>query len=120
MAAFVFGQRGKQLLSELKRSDWLPAYNSDAVRQVIEETTAFYDEMVATLQYVNRLLGLPSLSYPFLDSSHRGQGFEMENDVSTACGVVVHFSSLLRNKRCLLAYMFFLFSHPPHYLTPLQ
>lgn len=44
-----FGIKSRDLLVELKRSDWLPAYNEDGVRGVLAEIQALYDELTDTL-----------------------------------------------------------------------
>jgi len=44
-----FGAKSKDLLVELKRSDWLPPYNEDGVRGVLAEIQALYDELTDTL-----------------------------------------------------------------------
>lgn len=44
-----FGVKSRDLLVELKRSDWLPAYNEDGVRGVLAEIQALYDELTDTL-----------------------------------------------------------------------
>lgn len=47
--AMNFGAKSKDLLVELKRSDWLPPYNEDGVRGVLAEIQALYDELTDTL-----------------------------------------------------------------------
>lgn len=44
-----FGVKSRDLLVELKRSDWLPPYNEDGVRGVLAEIQALYDELTDTL-----------------------------------------------------------------------
>lgn len=44
-----FGVKSRDLLIELKRSDWLPPYNEDGVRGVLAEIQALYDELTDTL-----------------------------------------------------------------------
>lgn len=44
-----FGMKSRDLLIELKRSDWLPPYNEDGVRSVLTEIQALYDELTDTL-----------------------------------------------------------------------
>lgn len=43
------GIKGRDLLIELKRSDWLPRYNEDGVRGVLAEIQALYEELTDTL-----------------------------------------------------------------------
>ncbi|EEY57519.1 DNA replication complex GINS protein PSF1 [Phytophthora infestans T30-4] len=61
----ALNMKAKELVRELQRSDWLPPYNEDLVRQVVEESGNTY----------------------------------------VACGLVVNHQCLLRNKRCLIAYL---------------
>jgi len=81
MSNLPFGQKGAELLKELKRSDWLPAYNDDGVRSVLQETsfhlTALKQEVVP-------------------DVTQR-----RKEDVPSA---LLHDRIIRRNKRCLLAY----------------
>lgn len=44
-----FCTKSRDLLVELKRSDWLPPYNEDGVRGVLAEIQALYDELTDTL-----------------------------------------------------------------------
>ncbi|CAM9627611.1 unnamed protein product [Heterosigma akashiwo] len=44
-----FGQKGRELLQELQRSDWLPPYNDDGVREVLQECGAAWDELYVEL-----------------------------------------------------------------------
>ena len=77
--------KGRELLLELKRSEWLPPYNDDGCRRVIEEMGAMYDEIRATLE---------------------SEAYDPENvDDGITTGLVVHHQSLLRSKRCIIAYL---------------
>lgn len=119
-----FGAKSKDLLVELKRSDWLPPYNEDGVRGVLAEIQALYDELTDTLggrttvssglSTLHNLYGrqcnvcgrlstnrvnkrtLPSLSDAFIQS-------DIPDPVKVS--LVVHHQALLRNKRCLLTYL---------------
>ena len=44
-----FAVKSRDLLVELKRSDWLPPYNEDGVRGVLAEIQALYDELTDAL-----------------------------------------------------------------------
>ncbi|EGZ24604.1 hypothetical protein PHYSODRAFT_554712 [Phytophthora sojae] len=74
--------KGKELLRELQRSDWLPPYNEDLVRQVVEESGLLHEELNRKLETFKE--GMPK---------------------SVECALVVSHQGLLRNKRCLLAYL---------------
>ncbi|RLN50627.1 hypothetical protein BBJ29_005441 [Phytophthora kernoviae] len=78
--------KGKELLRELQRSDWLPPYNEDLVRQVVDESGLLHEEIVRKLN-------------TFQDN------FE-EQPASVHCGLIVNHQCLLRNKRCLIAYLY--------------
>ncbi|CAM9243981.1 unnamed protein product [Scytosiphon promiscuus] len=78
-----FGVKSKDLLVELKRSDWMPPYNEDGVRGVLAEIQALYDELTDTL----------------------GGRTTSEIPDPVKVSLVVHHQALLRNKRCLLAYL---------------
>lgn len=79
----MYGDVAVALLRELKRAAWLPIYNDDAMRKIIREIEALYKIIFQTLHV---------------------QNYQVE-DPSIACGLVVHHTSLLRNKRCALAYL---------------
>jgi GINS complex subunit 1 len=81
-----FGAKGKKLLQELKRSDWLPPYNEEGVRAVQQEISALEQEINDTL------------------ASKRD---DEELPIQVKIGLAVHHAALLRNKRCLLAYVRF-------------
>ena len=40
-----YGQRSKELLLELKRSDFIPPYNDEAVRATLSEISLHFDEL---------------------------------------------------------------------------
>ncbi|DAZ98593.1 TPA: hypothetical protein N0F65_001012 [Lagenidium giganteum] len=77
--------KGKELLRELQRSDWLPTYNEDLMRQTVEEVTALHEQIMEKL---------------------RVYGDEIEQHQSIHCGLIVNHQCLLRNKRCIMAYLY--------------
>mmetsp|Transcript_3500 Transcript_3500/g.6628 ORF Transcript_3500/g.6628 Transcript_3500/m.6628 type:complete len:198 (+) Transcript_3500:79-672(+) len=80
----MYGDVAIALLKELKRSTTgLPPHNDDSMRKIIREIEAVYKVMLQTL---------------------RANNFQVD-DPSIACGLVVHHTSLIRNKRCALAYL---------------
>ena len=86
--SFTHGRKAEDMLRELQRSDWLPPFNTSAMRHVIEEVTALHEEIVRIIE------GL------------RAQGIEGHiGDASVSCSLVIQNASILRNKRCLLAYL---------------
>ncbi|CAI5700545.1 unnamed protein product [Peronospora effusa] len=77
---------GKELLRELQRSDWLPPFNEDLVRQVVEESRLLHKEIARKMTAFQDNLETQS--------------------ASVHCGLVVNHQCLLRNKRCLIAYVY--------------
>ena len=84
-----YGQRGRDLLLDLKRSDWLPSYDEDAVRATIQESALHHDKIKAVLCATNR-------------ASDRGT--EDGPAIGVRPKMLLHDASVKRNKRCLLAY----------------
>eukprot|EP01135_Chromosphaera_perkinsii_P005321 Nk52_evm2s343 gene=Nk52_evmTU2s343 len=98
----MYSEKAIELIKELKRTaptinlsiaakstssqrlGALPVYNNDTVRKVIEEICALYNEIHSTISNEDR----EALKSPFV-----------------ACRLIVHHSSISRNKRCLLAYL---------------
>ena len=60
MAQFTYGRKVRDLLLELKRSDWLPVYNDSLVRDVMEEIKALEKEIVDTIECVLASASSPS------------------------------------------------------------
>lgn len=88
-----YGQRGRELLLDLKRSDWLPAYNEDGVRATLQEIGAHTQELTAQVRAANRVSGDAG-------GPAGGGGLAKERRPS----LILHDASIRRNKRCLLAY----------------
>eukprot|EP00735_Rhodelphis_limneticus_P011981 TRINITY_DN5149_c0_g1::TRINITY_DN5149_c0_g1_i1::g.29304::m.29304 TRINITY_DN5149_c0_g1::TRINITY_DN5149_c0_g1_i1::g.29304 ORF type:complete len:204 (-),score=6.91,sp/Q54HR6/PSF1_DICDI/38.22/6e-42,Sld5/PF05916.6/2.4e-07,Nnf1/PF03980.9/0.16 TRINITY_DN5149_c0_g1_i1:27-596(-) len=79
----MYGQIGIELLKELKTSEFLPPYREDKVREVIEEMNLLFEEVKSTMRQE--------------DIDRR--------DPRVAFNVIYHHSSVLRNKRAILAYL---------------
>lgn len=79
----MYGSAAVSLVKELKRNESIPPYNDDAMRQVVREVDSLYKIIYGTL---------------------RDNDYQV-SDPTIACGLVVHHQSLLRNKRCALAYL---------------
>ena len=135
MAQFTYGRKVRDLLLELKRSDWLPVYNDSLVRDVMEEIKALEKEIVDTIECVLASASSPSQRHTLRCTSvhahpvrttqpicltrtlrsrsthtplrtHRLNGQEaMRRDFAVMCGLTVHFESCKRNKKCLIAYL---------------
>lgn len=71
-------------MRELKRSPSIPPYDAETVKLVIEETNALFNEIRTTLQQC---------------------GKEARASSYISCGLMVNHTSMLRNKRILLAYL---------------
>lgn len=80
----MFGEKALELLRELKRSreGTLPPYNEDAVRQVLEEMTALFDQNQLEVRAT------------------------ANNEEGLFAGIQLRHACLERNQRCLLAYVY--------------
>mmetsp|Transcript_862 Transcript_862/g.1365 ORF Transcript_862/g.1365 Transcript_862/m.1365 type:complete len:196 (-) Transcript_862:122-709(-) len=77
-----YGNKGRELLIDLKSSEFLSAYNEDLVRATVQECNQHFDE----INKMTKAVGpdaIPMECAPFLK---------------------LHEAALMRNKRCLLAY----------------
>lgn len=77
-----YGHRGRDLLLELKRSDWIPPYNDEGVRATLAEIGLHTDELTDQV------------------SAFGGEKPPVESRPS----LLLHDAAIRRNKRCLLAY----------------
>lgn len=82
-SAIAFGQRAKDLVYELRNAETLPSYNDEAVRSIIQETTALAREA-------------ESLAREASGADRR------RDDLLTPLQVFAE--GVARNRRCLLAY----------------
>ena len=80
-----YGQRSKELLLELKRSDFIPPYNDEAVRATLSEISLHFDELNDQIE-----------------ASKQANSEKMP--VSSRPALILHDEAIRRNKRCLLAY----------------
>jgi GINS complex subunit 1 len=78
-----YGQRGRELLLELKSSDWLPPYNDEAVRATLQEIQLHFDELT------DQIIISPAGEKPAMEMRP---------------SLLLHDAAIRRNKRCLLAY----------------
>ncbi len=74
---------GKELLMELKRSDWLPGYASEKIQLVCKDIDEHFKNMDHLMKSIDTEQGLP--------------------DNLKAC-LLIHYQTVQRNKRCLMAY----------------
>lgn len=87
----MFGRRGAQLVSELAQSedDRLRRFNNDLFDQVVEECNEHYHQLES------RMLKMQQ------------EGLDIETTQNNDYfGALIHHLSLVRNKRCLLAYIY--------------
>ncbi len=94
-----YGQRGVDLLRELKRSDWLPSYNEDGVRATLQEINLHTEELQNIVRANNRVGGGGNND---TSSSTTGGGAPVPIEMRPV--MLLHEVSIKRNKRCLLAY----------------
>lgn len=94
-----YGQRGVDLLRELKRSDWLPSYNEDGVRATLQEINLHTEELQNIVRANNRVGGGGNDT-----SSTAGGGGGALVPIEMRPVMLLHEVSIKRNKRCLLAY----------------
>jgi len=81
--SFYFGTRALALVAELKRAEWLPAYDHEGVREVLEECTLLFN---------------------LFDEMAHDVGEEYEGDGMVMNTFNVYRLAIARNKRCLLVY----------------
>ena len=93
-----YGSRGRDLLLELRRSDFLPPYNDESVRATLQEISLHYDELsdrvdAAAAEGGKRRAGgggdQPAVGKPPMEARP---------------SMILHDAAIRRNKRCLLAY----------------
>mmetsp|Transcript_22611 Transcript_22611/g.40467 ORF Transcript_22611/g.40467 Transcript_22611/m.40467 type:complete len:212 (-) Transcript_22611:250-885(-) len=88
-----YGQRGRELLLDLKRSDWLPSYNEDGVRATLQEINSHTEELTVLVRAANRV-----------NNDAQQQGSTSGPAIENRPSLILHDASIRRNKRCLLAY----------------
>ncbi|TDH70726.1 hypothetical protein CCR75_004228 [Bremia lactucae] len=112
----------RELLRELKRSEWLPPYNvifinakviieiaqEDLVRQVVEEFLLLEKEITRKMTYCVLFCPKNIIKLPidcFFCIANRTFEDVFPEHTAVQCGLVVNHQCLLRNKRCLIAYI---------------
>ena len=85
-----YGQRGKNLLLDLKRSDWLPPYNDENVRGTISEISVHFDELTDQARAAAQVAS--------------ESGSKEDLPMQSRPAMLLHEAAIRRNKRCLLAY----------------
>jgi GINS complex subunit 1 len=111
-----FGQRGTDLLLNLKRSDWLPVYDDDNVCGTLKEVSLHYNELKSLTSAAVATTAASASTSTSKDAAGAGaDGASSNANTSTSTTTVrlpeefkpallLHQAALQRNKRCLLAY----------------
>ena len=84
-----YGTKARDLLLELKSSDFLPTYNEDGVRSALAEITHHTDELTDLVRAANR---------------NQASTADAQIPIESRPSMILHDASIRRNKRCLLAY----------------
>mmetsp|Transcript_20619 Transcript_20619/g.25496 ORF Transcript_20619/g.25496 Transcript_20619/m.25496 type:complete len:214 (-) Transcript_20619:208-849(-) len=92
-------QRSAGLLEELKRSDFLPPYNTEQIRLALQETNLHYRELT-TLAKAAQRQRRPAAADDDDDDAAAASSVEL----SIRPAMILHDRAIKRNKRCLLAY----------------
>eukprot|EP00978_Attheya_sp_CCMP212_P027894 scaffold94627_cov53-Attheya_sp.AAC.4 len=87
----IYGQRGRELLLDLKRSDWLPSYNDEGVRATLQEISLHFNELTDQASAAS--------SAERTSATNKGA-----IPMQTRPSMLLHDAAIRRNKRCLLAY----------------
>lgn len=88
-----YGQRGRELLLDLKRSDWLPSYNESGVGATLQEINSHTEELTVLVRAANR------------EQNNDKEGSKDSGPhIGNRPSLILHDASIKRNKRCLLAY----------------
>lgn len=82
-----YGQRAKELLLDLKRSDFIPSYNDETVRAALSEINLHFDEL-----------------HDQAVASRRANPGSDSIPLNSRPALILHDAAIRRNKRCLLAY----------------
>mmetsp|Transcript_39474 Transcript_39474/g.82524 ORF Transcript_39474/g.82524 Transcript_39474/m.82524 type:complete len:218 (+) Transcript_39474:98-751(+) len=94
-----YGQSGRELLLDLKRSDWLPSYSEDGVRATLQEINSHTEELTVQVRAANRVKN---------DAQQQQQQQKQQGgsalDKECRPSLILHDAAIRRNKRCLLAY----------------
>ncbi len=106
-----YGQRGKDLLLDLKRSDWLPAYNDDNVRAVQSEIKLHFDELTDQAKAATQLARNDNDNDGYDNNDDESSTKRRRSSISigkppmqSRPAMLLHQAAINRNKRCLLAY----------------
>ena len=90
-----YGTKARNLLLELKSSDFLPSYNEEAVRASLAEINHHTDELTDLVRAANR---------SSLDNNNNNSEQQQQIPIESRPALILHDTSIRRIKRCLLAY----------------
>merc|ERR1740136_294997 len=95
-----YGQKGKELILDLKRSDWLPPYNDETVRSTLSEISLHFDELN------DQVHASRTAKETIADPADRPTTDDLGGTPSMPSrpALLLHDAAIRRNKRCLLAY----------------
>lgn len=103
-----YGTRGRELLLDLKRSDWLPAYNEEGVRSTLQEIYSHTEELTvlvrASSSNNNNRKSSTTTTTNEDGGGSGGDGAGAGPAIENRPSLILHDASIRRNKRCLLAY----------------
>lgn len=99
-----YGHRGRQLLLDLKNSEFLPAYNEELVRLTLQECNLHYDELSDLHNATTAISGRESSAASTSGESKGTTVKTKEPPIEYSPPMILHAAALERNKRCLLAY----------------
>jgi len=86
------GEAGTALVQELKQAEFITQFNDELVRKVIKETNEMYEAIEATIRDVKEIQANAVDETDSASEQH-------------AASLLVEWLTILRNKRCSLAYL---------------
>jgi len=116
-----YGEKAKELILQLKRSEWLPAYNEEGVRSSLVEISMHFDELNDQLYASSVALATVKMpsgeERPKTDYKNGSEEYFRTNNITSDKKVgrlklpmesrpamILHDAAIRRIKRCLLGY----------------
>ncbi len=97
-------QRGRDLLLDLKRSDWLPPYNDENVKAIHSEIKIHFNELNDQAKAAAQVTADRNIANDDSSSSANSAAKNTSLPMESRPAIVLHEAAIQRNKRCLLAY----------------
>mmetsp|Transcript_14649 Transcript_14649/g.20905 ORF Transcript_14649/g.20905 Transcript_14649/m.20905 type:complete len:241 (-) Transcript_14649:173-895(-) len=107
-----YGQSAKDLILEIKRSDWLPPYNEEGVRSSLSEISLHFEELEAQMIASNN--AAQTMTSAGSGEAQAQTGDSTANSLNVNArrtprmesrpSMLLHDTAIRRIKRCLLAY----------------